>query len=359
MARDARAAHCSPSVPDVEGDRKLRDALLEDYKKSTLSSNFETDRIRVIEPARVPYAPSAPNKRKIIFMSILFAFFTGLGLAFLVEFLDQTIKTAEDVEGSLKVATLGILPKLNLKKLKKDENSPERMSVDDGSGVFSEVIRTIRTGVTLSSLDNPHKIILCTSSIPGEGKTTVACNLALSMSQLEKTLLLDADMRRPSTDKILGFDHRSKGVSEMLAGQAEFREVIHRVEGTDLHMITAGSTPPDPLNLLASKSFRSFLQQMSKIYDRIIIDSPPINLVSDAVLISNITDGVVFVVKGGHTPTRVAQSALSKLKRSNATIIGAAVNFLDTKKMASYDGYGYGYGYGYSKETYGYSLEKS
>jgi capsular exopolysaccharide synthesis family protein len=338
---------------DVEGDRNLRDALLADYKKSTLSSNFETDRIRVIEPARVPYAPSAPNKRKIILMSMMLAFFAGLGLAFLVELLDQTIKTADDVEGKLKAATLGMLPKLNLKKLKKDGISPERIYEDDNSGVFSEVIRTIRTGVTLSSLDNPHKIILCTSSIPGEGKTTVACNLALSMSQLEKTLLFDADMRRPSTDKIFGYDHRSKGMSELLAGQAEFKEVIHRVEGTDLHMITAGSIPPDPLNLLASKSFRSLLEKMSKVYDRIIIDSPPVNLVSDAVLLSNITDGVVFVVKGGSTPTRIVQSALSKLKRSNATIIGVSVNFLDTSKMASYNGYGYGYGYG--QQTYGYS----
>ena len=344
---------------DVEGSRKLRDLFMEEYKQTSLNSSFETDRVRVVDPALVPGAPSKPNKRRIIMMAVLLALFAGIGLAFLIDYLDQTIKTSEDVERKLGLSTLGLLPELNKKKIKKGEIKPERAYIEDESSNFSETIRTIRTSITLSALDKPHKVILSTSSVPGEGKTTVACNVALSMSQLEKTLIFDADMRRPSAKKIFGYDHRSAGMSELLAGTAEFKDVIHKVEGTDLHVVTAGAIPIDPLDLLASKKFSLLIEELKKRYDRIIIDSPPVSLVSDAVLLSSFVDAVIYVVKSDSTNSKIVNASIQKLRHVNAHIIGVVVNNVDVKKMSKYYGYGYGKYYGDGYYSYGEEYKKS
>ncbi|MEA1889854.1 MAG: polysaccharide biosynthesis tyrosine autokinase [Pseudomonadota bacterium] len=344
---------------DVEGNRKLRDLFMEEYKQTSLNSSFETDRVRVVDAAVVPTFPSKPNKRRIIMMSVLLALFAGIGLAFLIDFLDQTIKTSEDTERKLDLVTMGLLPELDKKKVKKGELHPERVYIEDESSNFSETIRTIRTSITLSALDHPHKVILCTSSVPGEGKTTVACNVALSLSQLEKTLIFDADMRRPSTKKIFGYDHRSAGMSELLAGEAELKDVMHKVEGTNLHVITAGAVPIDPLDLLASNKFKHMLEQLAKIFDRIVIDSPPVSLVSDAVLLSNLADAVVYVIKSDSTNAKIVNASLQKLKRANAHIIGAVINNTDIKKLSKYYGYGYGKYYGSGYYSYGEEYKKS
>ncbi len=344
---------------DVEGNRKLRDLFMEEYKQTSLNSSFETDRVRVVDPAMVPSAPSRPNKRRIVMMSVLVAIFVGIGLAFLIDYLDQTIRTSEDTERKLGLITMGLLPQLSKKKIRKGDVHPERAYFEDESSNFSETIRTIRTSVALSALDHPHKVILSTSSVPGEGKTTVACNLALSMSQLEKTLIFDADMRRPSAMKIFGYDHRSPGMSELLAGEAEFKDVLHKVEGTNLHVITAGTVPIDPLDLLASNKFKLMLGQLAKVYDRIVIDSPPVSMVSDAVLLSNLADAVIYVIKSDSTNTKIINATLQKLRRANAHVIGAVINNVDIKKMSRYYGYGYGKYYGSGYYSYGEEYRKS
>lgn len=344
---------------DVEGNRKLRDLFMEEYKQNSLNSSFETDRVRVVDVAVVPGVPSKPNKRRIVMMSVLLAMFAGIGLAFLIDYLDQTIKTSEDTERKLGLVAMGLLPELDKKKIRKGEIHPERMYIEDESSNFSETIRTIRTSITLSALDYPHKIILSTSSVPGEGKTTVACNVALSMSQLEKTLIFDADMRRPSTKKIFGYDHRLPGMSELLADEAELKDVMHKVEGTNLYVITAGSVPIDPLDLLASNKFKHMLEQLAKTYDRIIIDSPPISMVSDAVLLSNLADAVIFVIKSDSTNSKIANVSIQKLQRANAHIIGAIINNVDFKKIAKYYGGGYGKYYGSGYYSYGEEYRKS
>ncbi|NOY16555.1 MAG: polysaccharide biosynthesis tyrosine autokinase [Gammaproteobacteria bacterium] len=344
---------------DVEGNRKLRDLFMEEYKQTSLNSSFETDRVRVVDAAMVPSAPSRPNKRRIVMMAVLVAIFVGIGLAFLIDYLDQTIRTSEDTERKLGLITMGLLPQLSKKKIRKGDVHPERAYFEDESSNFSETIRTIRTSVALSALDHPHKVILSTSSVPGEGKTTVACNLALSMSQLEKTLIFDADMRRPSAMKIFGYDHRSPGMSELLAGEAEFKDVLHKVEGTNLHVITAGAVPIDPLDLLASNKFKLMLGQLAKVYDRIVIDSPPVSMVSDAVLLSNLADAVIYVIKSDSTNTKIINATLQKLRRANAHVIGAVINNVDIKKMSKYYGYGYGKYYGSGYYSYGEEYRKA
>ena len=333
---------------DIKSNRNLYDVFVEQSKQINLSSTFETDRVRVIETAVVPSAPSRPDKRRIVIMSMLMTALIGIGLAFLVEYLDQTIKTSEDVETKLNLPILGQLPLMRKRDIEKGVIQPERLYVDDEKSSYAESVRTIRTGLTLSAIDSPHKVILVTSSVPGEGKTSVACNTALSFSQLEKTLIFDADLRRPSTKKILGYEHNTLGMSDLLTGNAEFEEVIHKVEGTGLHVITAGTIPPDPLDLLASRKFKKLLETLSNRYDRIVIDSPPISLVSDPVLLASLVDAVVFVVKADDTNTRLIESSLNKLKQANAHIIGAVLNAVNMKKVSKYYGnYGKYYRDGY------------
>jgi capsular exopolysaccharide synthesis family protein len=242
-----------------------------------------------------------------------------------------------------------MLPALKNRDVAKGVIQPERIYVDDEKSNFAEAIRTIRTGLTLSAIDSPHKVILFTSSEPAEGKTTAACNTALSFSQLENTLIFDADLRRPSTNKIFGYDHNSTGMSDLLTGNAEYQDVIHKVEGTELSVITAGTVPPDPLDLLASKKFKRLLEELSKRFDRIIIDSPPVSLVSDAVLLASLVDAVVYVIKADDTNTKLIESSLRKLKQADAHIVGAVLNAVNMKKLSKYYGYGYGkyYGDGY------------
>jgi len=344
---------------DVESNRNLYDIFMEQSKQTNLSSSFETDRVRVIDAATVPGAPTKPNKKRIVMVSMILALMAGIGLAFLIDLLDRTVRTSEEVERKLGLATLGMLPLLNRRKVDKGEIKPERVYVDDPSSNYGETIRTIRTGITLSAIDNPHKLILFTSSVPGEGKTTAACNTALALADLEKTLIFDADMRRPSTKKIFGHDHQSPGMSELLTGQVDFRDVIHKVEDTNLYVITAGRIPPDPLDLLASKKFRHLLDEMGKRFDRIVIDSPPVSLVSDAVLLSSYADAVIYVIKADDTNTKLIESSLKKLRHSSAHIIGAILNGVDIKKMSKYYGHGYGKYYGSGYYSYGEEYRKA
>ncbi|MGV6826196.1 MAG: GumC family protein [bacterium] len=341
---------------DLEGNRKLRDLFLEQYKQANLSSKFESDKVRVVDIAEIPKRPSHPNKRRIISLAILLAVFIGVGLAFLIDLLDQTLKTADEISDKLGLATLGLLPILSKKAIAKGELKPERAYIMDETSNFSETIRTIRTGVMLSAIDNPHKIIMTTSAVPGEGKTTIACNLALSLSQLENTVIIDADMRRPSTRKIFDYDHQLPGISDLLTGNAQFKDVLHTVEGTKLRVITAGTIPPDPLDLLASNKFKRLLEQISKHFDRVIIDCPPVSLVSDPVLMSSLSDAVVFTVKADATNTKVVKSSIEKIRHAGGHLVGVALNQVDIKKMSKYYGYGYGkyYGSGYYSSTQDY-----
>jgi len=337
---------------DVESNRRMQELFMEELKQTKMSSSFEMDKVRVIDSARVPGAPSAPNKNRIIMMWFVAALIVGIGLAFLVEYLDQTLKTSEDIESKLSLPTLGLLPILKKRDIQKGKIKAERYYLDDEKSNFAEAIRTIRTGLTLSAIDHPHKVILVTSAEPGEGKTTVACNMALSFGQLENTLIFDADLRRPSTRHIFNYDHNSLGMSDLLTGNAEYKDVIHKLEGTNLSVITAGTIPPDPLDLLASNKFKKMLEALAGRFDRIIIDSPPISLVSDAVLLASLADCVVFVVKSDDTNTKAVQASLRKLKQSNAHVVGAVMNSVNLKKLSKYYGYGYGKYYGDSYYSY-------
>jgi len=336
----------------VESDRQLYDTFLKRMKESSQAVDYKKANARILDHALVPKFPFKPNKKRFIILAFVGGLFLGILLAFLNETLNRTIKSSEDVETKLGQANLGLLPLM--KADKKGADSPAFPILDSRYTGFAESIRTIRTGLVLSGLDNPHKIILVTSSVPGEGKTTVSTNLAVAMAQMEKTLLIGADMRRPSLTRACGLAPDLPGLSEVVAGEINFKESIQINEETGLHILHGGMIPPNPLELLSSERFGSVIEVLEKYYDRIVIDSPPVQAVSDALVLSKYAKAVVYVVEADKTHEQIVKNGLKRLMQYNAPLAGIVLNKVDVAKAEKY-----GYEYGGYYDHYGYSDSKS
>ncbi len=344
---------------EVATSRQFYDMFMQRFKETSISGEMHSPIARVIDPAILPGGPSGPNKRLIVGLSLLAALLAGIALALLLERLDNTVKTTHEVESRLGVPVLGVL---NITRVQKGQQL-ERVFLEDPQTSFSEAIRTIRSGVMLSSIDSPKKIVLVTSSVPEEGKTTVAANLAFALGQVKKTLLIDADMRRPKIGRVLGgTDSNLVGLSQLVTGEAPIERCVYPVEnGMQLSVLPAGRVPPNPLELLASHRFADAIERLSASFEVIVIDSPPVQLVSDALVLSNIATDVVYVVKADDTPYPLARLGIRRLRRVNAPILGVVLNQLDALRADRYYGEYSGYGKRYysKKYSYGYTPKKS
>ena len=236
--------------------------------------------------------------------------------------------------------------------LDKDSDvSPALHFVESPRSAFTESIRTLRTSVLLSMPDQNHKSILVTSTVPGEGKTTIAMNLAHSLSHLGDAILVEADLRRPMVKKNMG-KHNQKGLSSFISGEAGFAESITvDARSKNLHILSSGLIPPNPLELLSSEKFDLLLKKLKEKYKFVVIDCAPVMAVSDALVLSQKVDGVLFVIKHESTPSQLVESAITRLKRVSANLIGIALNRLKTNKARygryyKYEGNYYGH-YGY------------
>lgn len=331
----------------VDSDRQLYDLFLKRMKESSQAVDYKQANARILDSALVPTTPFKPNKKRFILLAFIGGLFLGVLLAFLNESLDRTIKNSEDVEVKLGQANLGLLPKM---KQAKGSGCPVFPILDPQFTGFAESIRTIRTGLVLSGLDNPHKIILVTSSVPGEGKTTVSSNLAVAMAQVEKTLLVGADMRRPSLARACGLSPDLPGLSEVVAGEVNFKDIIQVDEATGLHILPGGMIPPNPLELLSSDRFTKAIGVFEKFYDRIVIDSPPVQAVSDALVLSKYAKAVVYVIEADKTHEQIVKNGLKRLLQHGAPIAGIVLNKVDVARAEKY-----GYEYGGYYDHYGYS----
>jgi polysaccharide biosynthesis transport protein len=274
----------------------------------------------------------------------------GIMLALLIERLDNTVKTSSEVEAKLGLPVLATLPIIT-GKIK-----PERHFTENPHSIFSEAIRTARTGILLSAIDEPHKAIVITSSVPGEGKTTFAMNLALAFAQTKRVILVDADMRRPSIGKVYGKESTAPGLSNLVSGTSPAQDCMFRVEESELYVLPAGVIPPNPLELLLSKRFEDTLHKLMDMFDIVIIDTPPVQLVSDSLVIARRCSGLIYVVKADDVPYQVARNGIKRVKQSLVNIIGVALNQLDFERADRYYGEYTGYAkYGYRRYygTYG------
>ncbi|MEO8202687.1 MAG: polysaccharide biosynthesis tyrosine autokinase, partial [Betaproteobacteria bacterium] len=334
---------------NVESNRRLYEAFVQRANEVRIG-DIQQPIARVVDLARTPGGPSGPDRRRIIVLAMFAALFAGVGIALFLTLLDKGIKTGLDLESRLEIKAVGVLP-----RMKSTPAAPlDRLVVDDNSNTFSEAVRTIRSDVQLSTLDSPHKTVLVTSTIPGEGKTTVACNLAFAFAQVKKTLLIEADMRRPKVARALMLDANHPGLSEFVAGDFGIEHCVRPVGDTGLFVLQSGKVPLNPLEMLSSHRFADAMEALRAMFEVIVIDSPPVELVSDSMVLSKFATAVLFVVKADHTPYPMARQSLIRLRRVGAPVLGAVLNYFDVEKAHRYYGDYSSFGTEYYYRNYGY-----
>ena len=296
----------------VSTNRQSYDAFLNQLTEtSTRKADTVSMIARVVDPAVPEFTPVKPNKKRMVLMSLILALMGGLGIALMLDKFDNTLKSREDVEDRLGIPVLGELMLLKGKRADGAAYVPAMEFLDEPTSSFAEVIRTIRTSVALSGIDQSHQTLVVTSTVSGEGKSTVALNLALALGQLGNVLLIDADMRRPALAKLFGLDSKTPGLTDLVAGTVRVTECIHSVPG-NIHVLCAGSTaPPDPLKILSSERFSTVLAKAAATYDAVVMDSAPVELVSDARVLATKASGVVYVIKADDTPHQTVRQGLS------------------------------------------------
>ncbi|MDQ7988794.1 MAG: polysaccharide biosynthesis tyrosine autokinase [Candidatus Dactylopiibacterium sp.] len=335
---------------DVEANRQLYDMFMNRAKETTESGDLQSAVARVVDPAVMPIQPVKPHKTQIIAIALVLGLIAGALVALLLDRLDNTVKGIEDAERRFQAPVLSALPALG----QTDGKSAMTMFLDRPESLLAEAIRTARTGVLLSNIDAPCRVLVVTSSVPGEGKTVVATNLALAHAQTKRTLLIDADMRRPQVARRLSLPPTVKGLSALVAGTAKPEECIHGIKGSTLAVMPAGEVPPNPVELLLSQRFRETLEQLSRKYEVIIIDTPPIELVSDALVVAPLATSTVFVVRAMDTASPLVRKSLIRLQRAGGQLMGLVLNHLDFSRSQRYYGEYSGYGQG-PYESYGYT----
>lgn len=332
---------------EVESNTKLYNLFLTRAKETVEAAGFSVPHARVLESALPSSSPIKPRKKLITGISFIASLIIAIGLILLYDFLDNTIKTSEDIEEKLNTSTLGLIP--FIEQLNAQEKSAFTGFIDDKHSTFAESIRTLRTSILLSSIDAQQKVFIITSSIPNEGKSTVAINLSVALGQMKKTLLIDADMRRPTMAKTLSHQKTKPGLSELIVGTAEIDDCIIK-DTHDIDILLSGITPPNPLELISSEKYDQLLAKLSQRYEYIVIDSPPMHSVSDAMVLSMKASGVVYVVKADATHGKAAAEGIAKLDQQGAHVLGAVLNQINSNSKAYSSYYGYYSNYSYTSE---------
>ena len=342
---------------EAVSNRQMYELLLKRLKETDLSQGLRTNNIRIIDKAKPPLEPFKPNKKQNILIGIIFGLISGLGLAFLIEYLDNTVKEPDEIAIRFNIPFLGLVGN--------DINSDKKTSVAnpgltskikliayrDPESNISESLRTIRTNVIFSADGDKDKVFMVTSSLPKEGKTTVASNLAVVMASLgERVLIIDADLRRPSIHKELNC-MKSPGLSSYLIRQKEIDEIIIDTQINNLSVVPSGLTPPNPSELLSHPQMKALLDYAREHYDRVILDTPPVASVTDPIVISRQAHAVLFVIRFGLAPRDAISKSIQQLKLVKANIMGAVLNGVDFSKDSYY--YQYYYKHYYHKETDG------
>ena len=331
---------------NVERLTELNDLIVTRFKEMDITSDFNSANARFTDEARVPIGPVKPRKTMIVGLATLVAAIFGCAIVLLLAMLNNTFTNSDEVEDELHLRFLGLVPKI---KLKRGQNVPLHTYFDKKQKQFTESIRTLRTSFMLSHINTPRTTTLVTSSIPQEGKSTTAVNFAFSLSQMNKVLLIDADLRRPSLAKRFGLPGYQPGLSNYLTGSNEFAECIYHDQESGIDLLPAGQFTHNSLELLSSKKFAAMLEQLKNKYERIIIDSAPCQAVSDALVLSKIADNTLFVIKSDSTKKDLVKNAVSRLTEAGAKIDGVILNRVDVNsKTSQYYGY-YDY-YGYTEE---------
>jgi len=329
----------------AESARQMYEMLIKRFKETSLTEEMKTGNIRVVDRAETPIHPVKPRKKLNLLLALVVGLTLGIGLAFFLEYLDNTIKLPDEVRDYLKIPYLGPIPAY-AKDGSRDGFSGDLVALHAPKSTASESFRGIRTGVLFSSADKSPQVILVSSSGPGEGKTVCASNLAVTMAQAgTRVVLLDCDMRRPRQHKLFNIS-REVGVSNVLVGSNTLAEALVADVIPNLDVIPCGPIPPNPSEIIGSNKMKDLIAALRKDYARIIIDSPPVTAVTDSVVLAQAADGVIVVIRAGDTPRQIVLGGIFHLKALNAPILGAILNGVRTGKDSYYYYQYYYYYYG-------------
>jgi succinoglycan biosynthesis transport protein ExoP len=355
---------------EVETNKQLYEGLLQRLKEAGVSAGLKASNIRIVDAAVPPTAPVKPQVALNLGLALALGLCCAVGVAFLLEHLDNTLKSAADVERFLRLPALAMIPAaesvnghrrgvyaLASRSKRLGNGDGESLQKPEGwvridqagpkTSALSEAFRSLRTSVLLSSAERPPRSLLVTSAQPSEGKTTVSFNLSISLTQLgRRVLLIDADLRRPNIHRALGI-RGAQGVVSYLTGQQDWPAVVIPTSVNGLEVIPCGPVPPNPAELLSSDRMRELIRQATAEYDTVVLDSPPLLNVADGRVLATQVEGVVLVVKGNATPRELAQRAQGYARDVGANIIGVVLNNIDVRqgdyyyyRYHQYDSYG-------------------
>ena len=344
---------------EAAANRTLFDTFLGRWKETGRQEEIQHADARILSRAMVPRSPSSPKTVRIVGAAFVFSVFLGVVLVFLVEQLDNGFRSSEQIERLAGIGTLTLVPWLSKLRLKR--HTPVGYVLGKPASSFAESLRTLYTGVLLSSPDAPPRSILVTSSLPEEGKTTISVALARLLARTgRRVLLIDADLRRSQIAKMLRVSNDA-GLVQVLGVRGEpFADVVHRDRESGLDVLTSGSNSvANASDLLDSNSMRVLLDRLRDAYDLIVIDSPPVHLVSDSRILANMTDTTVFVIRWSTIRREIALLGLRKIVESGASVAGVALSMVNVRKNAryAYADSGYYYGYGSSRKYRRYYAE--
>lgn len=348
-----------------EAYQKIADQLRDEFQRARLAEAAEVGSVEIVDVSSRPRAPiGTPSSAKIVF-GVLLGLFFGSGCALVIEHLDQSIRGRDDVESSLQLPGLAVIPRLEtgvlttrMKKVLTNGATPatngatkpvsnKLVTLNDSRSVGAEAYRTLRTKLLFSRALSALKTIVVTSPFAQDGKSTVAANLATTFAQHGmKTLLIDCDLRRPTQHEVFGVSSRP-GLTELLTSEELIPGAGRRTSVENLSLITAGALPPDPPELVGSARMRALLEKLGETFDVIVLDTPPVLPVADSAILASLADGVLLVVRAGQTDRRAAQLAVQQLQDVDARILGAVLND-PNEQVPLYDQYGYATYYGYA-----------
>jgi succinoglycan biosynthesis transport protein ExoP len=350
---------------DAEAEKALYDGLLTKLKEAGISAALQSSNIRVVDPAMIPSFPSRPAKARNVALAFLVGLVGGIGLAILREYMDNTVKTPDDIETLARLPSLAVVPAFQDSRSDGRRNNTLKEAIGNGharhvelvaqhlpKSQMSEAFRALRTALLLSQAGRPPQVILVTSALPREGKTTAAANLAVTLAQLgDRTLLVDADLRKPGIGRLLNMTSgKYAGLSSYLAGVSSLDLVtVQHPSVPNLSAIPTGPLPPNPADLLSSHRLADAIVQLRTKFKFIVIDTPPVMAATDAVILSVQADGVLLVVRSGETPKEAFTRTRDLLVSVKCRLLGVVLNAVNSNApdyYYSYRYYPYSYGYG-------------
>lgn len=334
---------------EADTNKELYRGLLQRMKEAGVSAGITASNIQVVDYAELPTRPFKPNKELNLLLACLVGLFLGVGLAFFCEYLDNTIKTPEDVEGLVRLPSFGLIPEISKERRKLlgagQSYIVELITHGHPRSMLAEAYRNIRTSLLLSFSERPPQTIVVSSPNPAEGKTTTAINTAIALSQTgARVIIIDADLRKPRLHQILARGN-GLGLSNFLSGRTSLESIITPTRIPNLSFIPAGPLPPNPSELIGSAIFKKMTHSLKEQFDHVVFDSPPVLGFADTTILSTLVDGIVLVVLGGKTPKETLQRAKDVLLQVEAHILGVVINRIDMRR-SDYNHYYYHYYYG-------------